>query len=177
MQGGWRNVGIFMPWVHRLQRDDALDMAVLEAALTHISRHHQPVGINVSARSLRDVHFIKNLTQPLRQAGRSTQWLWMELPEHVAIHDLASFRLLCRELQPLGVKVGHEHVGSEFNKLADLHDLGLRFLKFDASLVSGVENSTDQQTILRGMATLAHSLGILAIAEGLKHEAFRAPYV
>ncbi|XGA79598.1 EAL domain-containing protein [Halomonas sp. CH40] len=170
MQGSWRNAGVFMPWVHRLQRDDALDMAVLEAALTHISKHHQPVGINVSARSLRDVHFIKHLTQRLRQAGRATQWLWMELPEHVAIHDLASFRLLCRELQPLGVKVGLEHVGSEFNKLADLHDLGLSFLKFDASLVSGIENSTDQQTILRGMATLAHSLGILAIAEGVKHE-------
>ncbi|XKF15901.1 EAL domain-containing protein [Halomonas sp. BLK-85] len=171
IQGSWRNAGLFMPWVHRLQRDDALDMVVLEAALTHINQHHQPIGINMSARSLRDVHFIKHLTQRLRDAEKTTPWLWMELPEHVAIHDLASFRLLCRELQPLGIKIGLEHVGSEFNKLADLHDLGLSFLKFDASLVSGVDKSTDQQTILRGMATLAHSLGILAIAEGVKHEA------
>lgn len=171
MKGSWRNAGIFMPWVHRLQRDDALDLAVLEAALTHISKNQQPIGINVSARSLRDVHFIRNLTQKLRQAGSTADWLWMELPGHVAIHDLASFRLLCRELQPMGVKIGLEHVGSEFNKLADLHDLGLSFLKFDSSLVSGVEHSTDQQTILRGMATLAHSLGILAIGEGVKHEA------
>ncbi|MGS2742358.1 EAL domain-containing protein [Halomonas sp. LS-001] len=171
MKGSWRNAGTFMPWVHRLQRDDALDMAVLEAALTQISKSQQPIGINISARSLRDVHFIRNLTQKLRQAGSTTDWLWMELPEHVAIHDLASFRLLCRELQPMGVKIGLEHVGSEFNKLADLHDLGLSFLKFDSSLVSGVEHSTDQQTILRGMATLAHSLGILAIGEGVKHEA------
>jgi EAL domain-containing protein (putative c-di-GMP-specific phosphodiesterase class I) len=171
LKGAWRHAGTFMPWVNRLERGDALDLAVLEAALVHIESTHSPLSINLSARSLRNMHFVKGLHQRLTQSRSAAALLWLELPEQTAFHDLASFRLLCRELQPLGVKIGLEHVGSEFNKLADLHDLGLSFLKFDASLINGIEHSPDQQTILRGMATLAHSLGILAIAEGVKTEA------
>uniref|UniRef100_UPI00301E0A80 EAL domain-containing protein n=2 Tax=Bacteria TaxID=2 RepID=UPI00301E0A80 len=41
------------------------------------------------------------------------------------------------------------------------------YLKIDASLIRGIDGSREQQTILRGMATLCHSIGILAIAEGV----------
>jgi EAL domain-containing protein (putative c-di-GMP-specific phosphodiesterase class I) len=157
-----------MPWVARLQLEDKLDLAVAERALAIIETDKLPLGINLSGRAVSDMAFIKALRQRLEHAPEAARKLWIELPESTALHDLASFRLLCRELQHTGVRIGLEHVGSEFTRLADLHDLGLAFLKFDASLVSGVDQAFDQQTILRGMATLAHSLGILAIAEGVK---------
>jgi len=168
LEGEWRSAGLFMPWVARLQLEDKLDLAVAERALTLIETDHLPLGINLSGRAVGDMAFIKALRQRLERAPDGAKQLWIELPESTALHDLSSFRLLCRELQPTGVKIGLEHVGSEFTRLADLHDLGLAFLKFDASLVHGIDQAFDQQTILRGMATLAHSLGILAIAEGVK---------
>ncbi|WP_085918469.1 EAL domain-containing protein [Halomonas sp. CSM-2] len=168
LAGEWRSAGLFMPWVARLQLEDKLDLAVAERALAIIETDQLPLGINLSGRAVSDMAFIKALRQRLEHAPEAARKLWIELPESTALHDLASFRLLCRELQHTGVRIGLEHVGSEFTRLADLHDLGLAFLKFDASLVSGVDEAFDQQTILRGMATLAHSLGILAIAEGVK---------
>lgn len=170
LDGEWRSAGLFMPWVARLQLEDRLDMAVAERALAIIESDRIPLGINLSGRAVGDMAFIKTLRHRLERSPEAARMLWIELPESIALHDLASFRLLCRELQPTGVRIGLEHVGSEFTRLADLHDLGLAFLKFDASLVSGVDQAFDQQTILRGMATLAHSLGILAIAEGVKTE-------
>lgn len=168
LDGEWRSAGLFMPWIARLQLEDRLDLAVAERALALIDIEQQPLGINLSGRAVSDMAFIKALRQRLERAPEAAKMLWIELPESTALHDLSSFRLLCRELQPTGVKIGLEHVGSEFTRLADLHDLGLAFLKFDASLVHGIDQAFDQQTILRGMATLAHSLGILAIAEGVK---------
>ncbi|MGM0543954.1 MAG: EAL domain-containing protein [Pseudomonadota bacterium] len=168
LDGEWRSAGLFMPWIARLQLEDRLDLAVAERALALIESDQQPLGINLSGRAVGDMAFIKALRQRLERAPDAAKMLWIELPESTALHDLSSFRLLCRELQPTGVKIGLEHVGSEFTRLADLHDLGLAFLKFDASLVHGIDQAFDQQTILRGMATLAHSLGILAIAEGVK---------
>ncbi|SDO45865.1 EAL domain-containing protein [Vreelandella arcis] len=169
LDGEWRSAGLFMPWVARLHLEDRLDLAVAERALALIESDQQPLGINLSGRAVGDMAFIKALRQRLERAPEAAKKLWIELPESTALHDLSSFRLLCRELQATGVKIGLEHVGSEFTRLADLHDLGLAFLKFDASLVHGIDQAYDQQTILRGMATLAHSLGILAIAEGVKH--------
>ena len=168
LDGEWRSAGLFMPWIARLQLEDRLDLAVAERALALIDIDQQPLGINLSGRAVGDMAFIKALRQRLEREPEAAKMLWIELPESTALHDLSSFRLLCRELQPTGVKIGLEHVGSEFTRLADLHDLGLAFLKFDASLVHGINQAFDQQTILRGMATLAHSLGILAIAEGVK---------
>ena len=88
----------------------------------------------------------------------------------VAVHHLEGFRGLCRELRPYGCRMGLEHVGPEFSRIAQLHDVGLAYLKIDASLVAGAEQPGEKQTLLRGMATLAHSLGIIAIAEGVESE-------
>ncbi|PXX99242.1 EAL domain-containing protein [Halomonas sp. LBP4] len=167
LKGEWRQAGVFLPWISRLELDAELDLAVARAALKDIAQRGKPVGINLSPASIRDSRFVLDLRALLRSHAEATEKLWLELPESMAIHDLASFRSLCRELQPLGCRLGLEHVGAEFTRIADLHDLGLAYLKIDDSLVKGVEASAEQQTILRGMATLCHSLGILAIAEGV----------
>jgi EAL domain-containing protein (putative c-di-GMP-specific phosphodiesterase class I)/GGDEF domain-containing protein len=168
LHGEWRNAGVFMPWISRLELDAELDLAVARTALTDISQRGKPVGINLSPASIRDARFVMDLRALIASKPEAAARLWLELPEAMAIHDLASFRSLCRELQPYGCKLGLEHVGSEFTRIADLHDLGLAYLKIDASLVHGVAEHPEQQTILRGMATLCHSLGILAIAEGVR---------
>ncbi|WP_372612287.1 EAL domain-containing protein [Halomonas sp.] len=167
LKGEWRPAGVFLPWISRLELDTELDLAVVRAALKEAAHSHKPIGINLSPASIRDSRFVLDLRALIASKHEIAQNLWMELPESMAIHDLASFRSLCRELQPLGCHLGLEHVGAEFTRIADLHDLGLAYLKFDASLVKGVDTSQEQQTILRGMATLSHSLGILAIAEGV----------
>ncbi|MDN3556290.1 EAL domain-containing protein [Halomonas maura] len=163
----WQAGGVFMPWVARLGLETELDLAVVEAALQDIDQRGQAVGINLSAASIRDARFVLELRSRLHARPSAAGKLWLELPETLAIQDLASFRTLCRELRPLKCKLGLEHVGAEFTHIADLQDLGLSYLKIDHSLVGGVADSHEQQTILRGMATLCHSLGILAIAEGV----------
>lgn len=167
LKNEWRPAGIFMPWVSRLELNEELDMAVARASLKEIARHGKPLGINLSASSVRSARFVLDFRALLTSEWESASQLWVELPESVALHDLASFRSLCRELQAFGCKLGLEHVGREFRRISDLQDLGLTYLKFDASLVKGVDESPEQQTILRGMATLSHSVGIMAIAEGV----------
>ncbi|MFY0992963.1 EAL domain-containing protein, partial [Halomonas sp. C05BenzN] len=145
-----------------------LDLAVARTAIQDINQRGKPVGINLSPASIRDSHFVMALRALINSHHEAAGQLWLEMPESMAIHDLASFRSFCRELQPLGCRIGLEHVGGEFKRIADLHDLGLAYLKIDVALVRGVDRSPEQQTILRGMATLCHSLGILAIAEGVE---------
>lgn len=167
LEGEWRAAGIFMPWISRLGLSTSLDLAAAKVAIDTISRDHSPLGINLSSASVRDAHFLTHLISLLKTHPDQARLLWLELPEAAALRDLERFRLLCRELHPLGCRIGLEHVGSEFSRLDELQDSGLSYLKFDRSLIEGVEASPEQQAILRGMATLCHSLGILAIAEGV----------
>ncbi|MCL7938874.1 EAL domain-containing protein [Halomonas sp. ATCH28] len=164
----WQPAGIFMPWISRLELDSRLDLAVIDAAVRDITQRGKPLGINLSAASIQDARFVTELQTRLKARPDVAARLWLELPESLAIHDLASFRSLCHALQPLGCRIGLEHVGAEFTRIADLQDLGLGYLKFDRTLVQGVDRVAEQQTILRGMATLCHSLGILAIGEGVE---------
>ncbi|GAA0567068.1 EAL domain-containing protein [Halomonas salifodinae] len=171
LKGEWRAAGTFMPWVSRLDLSTLLDLAVTKAAIATITREQGPLGINLSPASIRDARFLSQLTALLKAHPEEAKLLWVELPESAALRDLERFRHLCRELYPLGCRIGLEHVGSEFTRLGDLQDSGLSYLKFDRSLIQGIEASPQRQTILRGMATLCHSLGILAIAEGVASDA------
>ncbi|WP_280548344.1 MULTISPECIES: EAL domain-containing protein [unclassified Halomonas] len=165
----WQPAGVFMPWISRLELDSRLDLAVIDEAVRDITQRGKPLGINLSAASIQDARFVMELQARLRARPDVAARLWLEIPESLAIHDLASFRSLCHALQPLGCRIGLEHVGAEFNRIADLQDLGLAYLKIDRTLIKDIDKVAEQQTILRGMATLCHSLGILAIGEGVEN--------
>ncbi|TDO14004.1 bifunctional diguanylate cyclase/phosphodiesterase [Halomonas ventosae] len=165
----WQPAGVFMPWISRLELNSQFDLAVIDEAVRDISQRHEPLGINLSAASIQDARFVMELQARLKARPEVAERLWLEIPESLAIHDLARFRSLCQALQPLGCRIGLEHVGAEFTRIADLQDLGLAYLKIDRTLIKEVNKVAEQQTILRGMATLCHSLGILAIGEGVEN--------
>jgi len=71
-------------------------------------------------------------------------------------------------LKPLGVKVGLEHVGHLFSRIGELHDLGLDYIKIDASIIRNIQDNTGSQAFLRGLCMIAHSIGLTTIAEGVQ---------
>ncbi|WP_445157448.1 EAL domain-containing protein [Halomonas sp. E14] len=169
LKGEWQPAGVFLPWVARLSLTPQLDLAVAKAALNDTAISGKPVGINLSIDSLKDGHFMGELLTTLRARPDLAPRLWFELPQSVAVQQPQALKTLCNALLGLGCKVGLEHVGPQFGKLPGLQDLGLSFMKVDAALSQDIEQRNDQQSLLRGMATLAHSLGILVIAEGVAH--------
>ncbi|MBF7052978.1 EAL domain-containing protein [Halomonas sp. KAO] len=167
LEGEWRAAGTFMPWVSRLELTTSLDLAVAKAAIDTISRDQVPLGITLSPASIRDADFLTRLTELFKGHPEQARLLWLELPKSAALREPEQFRLLCRVLEPLVCRIGLKQVGSEFSRLAELQGSGLSFLKFDRSLVQGIEASPEQQTVLLGMATLCRALGVLTIAEGV----------
>lgn len=171
MAGETRNAGYFMPWARRLGLMPKLDLAVAKEAVTQIRAQQQAIGINLSGESLGDAWFRGELYALLQQAQTEAKQLWIELPESVAMKDLAEFKALCLALHPLGCRIGLEHVGSGFARIGDLHELGLDYVKVDAAIIRDINNNSANQTFLRGLCTIAHSIGLLVIAEGVRSEA------
>ncbi len=170
LKGEWRPAGVFLPWVSRLAMAPTLDLAVVSAALTDVESSGKAVAVNLSAESLGDGHFVGELLARIQAHQGIADKLWFELPQSVALQQPQALRTLCHALLGLGCKVGLEHVGTQFGKIEGLQDLGLSFMKIEAALSQEVESRSDQQSLLRGMATLAHSLGILTFAEGVESQ-------
>jgi EAL domain-containing protein (putative c-di-GMP-specific phosphodiesterase class I) len=64
-----------------------------------------------------------------------------------------------------------EHFGRQFSEIGRLHDLGLDYIKVDGSFVRGLDGNAGNQTFLKGLSTIAHSIGLKVIAEGVTNEA------
>ncbi|MFQ3787607.1 EAL domain-containing protein [Halomonas sp. A29] len=170
LKGEWRPAGVFLPWVSRLAMAPTLDLAVVSAALEDVASSGKAVAINLSAESLNDGHFVGELLSRVAAHQGIAGKLWFELPQSVAMQQPQALKTLCHALLGLGCRVGLEHVGTQFGKIEGLQDLGLSFMKIDGALSQEIEDRSDQQSLLRGMATLAHSLGIMAIAEGVESQ-------
>lgn len=169
LHGEWQTAGHFVPWAARLGLMPRVDAAVARTALEAIRSEGVPLGINLSPESLLDAEFRTALQGALRAAPEQARRLWIELPEHGALDHLVEFRAWCQALRPLGCRLGIEHVGLRFARVADLHDLGLDYVKTDAALTRGIDRNSGNQAFLRGLCTLAHSIGLLVIAEGVSN--------
>ncbi len=168
LDGELRNAGYFVPWAARLGMMPAIDLAVASSALDRIEQDQKPLGINLSADALRDAWFRSELFRMLQDAPDEARKLWIELPEAAALNHLAEFKALCLALHPIGCRMGLEHVGPEFARIGELHDLGLDYVKIDTSLIRDIDHNPGNQTFVRGLCTITHSIGLIAIAEGVR---------
>lgn len=167
LAGEWQTAGVFIPWITRFDMEPTLDLAVIKKALSNLQTDLKPVGINLSAASITNTQFVNELRGLLVAQPLLAKHLCFEVPATLNTYEVDSLRGLCTALRPLGCTFGIEHVGAEFTKLADLHDVGLAYLKMDSSLIHHLHASNELQSIVRGMTTLCHSLGIQVIGEGV----------
>jgi len=171
--GEWQVAGRFIAWVSRLGLMPRLDALVVEAALAEVARSGAALSVNLSAEAVCDAQFQENLVSRLASAGEAAAALWFEVPEHDALHHMPEYRALCLALKPFKCRVGLKHAGTQFARLGEFHDIGLDYLKIDASLIRGIDANVGGQVFLRGVCTVAHSIGLIAIAEGVRSDAER----
>jgi EAL domain-containing protein (putative c-di-GMP-specific phosphodiesterase class I)/GGDEF domain-containing protein len=157
--------GEFLPWINRLNLTTKLDKQAVSLALTTLAEKPQHIGVNISANALEDEDFIEWLHSSLKAAPKEASRLWLEIPEYGVYQRLEAFRNMCRLLKPLGCRIGIEHVGQEIKQLGLLHDLGIDYVKIDSSMVRDVDQNPANQTMLRALCTIVHSIGLTAIAE------------
>lgn len=163
----WTPAQEFMPWASRLGLTERIDEAVFDHAIAWLEDNAGPLCVNVSAQSVCDPVLTTRYFQALRRNPRAAARLWFDIPEFVAYRHGREFRVFCETLKPLGCRVGLEHVGNQICHIGELHDVGLDYLKIDRAIIRDIHQSPGNQTFLRGLCGIAHTMGVMAIAEGV----------
>ena len=166
--GKWLNAGEFIVWATQFNLISRVDELVIETAIGLLKNGADPIGINISAETICDATFIKKAVKLIKSNLSIANRLYFEVPERGVFDHFAQFKNFCTQLKNLGCKVGIEHVGSRISRLGELHDVGLDYIKFDVSIIRGIDTNEANKTLLRGLCMIAHSIGVLAFAEGVQ---------
>lgn len=166
--GPWLPAGDFMPMAERLKLTAELDMQVMHLVLNALRTSRDDMALNLSADTIADWGFRNKLVELLGQHADLCKRLWVEVAEQGVFRQPEAFRDLCRTLKGLGCRVGIEHFGHRFGEIARLSDLGLDYLKVDGSFIHDIHLNAGNQEFLKGVCRMAHSIGVLVLAESVR---------
>jgi EAL domain-containing protein (putative c-di-GMP-specific phosphodiesterase class I) len=153
-----------------------LDRRVLRAACQEMGRLIRAgvmgsdayVSVNISARSASAERIDELVPEVLRAAGLEARQLMLEVTETSMMTDVEYTVRQLKALSDMGVRVAVDDFGTGYSSLAYLHRLPLGILKIDRSFISGLPDDPDSSTIVRSVISLAESLGLHTIAEGIE---------
>ncbi|RIK86403.1 MAG: GGDEF domain-containing protein [Hyphomicrobiales bacterium] len=151
---------------------------VLEAALAAtgqmraIGLETGGIAVNVAAAQLKLGSFAARVEALLKRHGVAPSLLEIEITENVLL-DRDPGRILdsLEAVKAMGIKVALDDFGTGFASLTHLKRFPVDRLKIDRSFVHNIETDAGDAAISRTIISLAHSLGLEVVAEGVETEA------
>jgi len=172
--------GEFIPLAEETGLIVPIGQWVLEAACSQLERWagdpracELRLAVNVSARQFRQADFVDTVRQALESAGAPAAKLKLELTESLIVDDIEGTIEKMRALKELGVGFSLDDFGTGYSSLSYLTRLPLDQVKIDQSFVRNLPDSANDAAVVQTIITLANSLGIAVIAEGVETEAQR----
>ncbi|MFE0453207.1 putative bifunctional diguanylate cyclase/phosphodiesterase [Streptomyces sp. NPDC058914] len=148
---------------------------VLETALGQVAEWRSqglyvPVAVNVSPRDVHTPGFAGSVAARLARHGVPAGALQLEITEHVLLEDPQRAADTLNGLTGHGVKMSLDDFGTGYSSLVHLRRLPVSELKIDRSFVARLAVDTEDAAIVRCTVDLAHSLGLLVVAEGVEDD-------
>ena len=153
-----------------------IDRWVLRQACEQMKKWHQQfpeqneltISVNLSSRQFTQSDLVADIELILRETELAPQYLKLELTESAIMENIDSVASILKELRALGIQMSIDDFGTGYSSLSYLHRLPLNTLKVDRSFVSQVDSGNENLEIVRAIVTLAHSLSMDVVAEGIE---------
>ncbi len=126
------------------------------------------VSVNLSAKQFGQAGIVSDVAEALQRTGLAADNLCLEITESTAMEDAESTSATLRELKALGVHLVIDDFGTGYSSLSYLKRFPVDTLKIDKSFVDGLGEDEEDTAIVRAVITLAKSLGIDVVAEGVQ---------
>jgi diguanylate cyclase (GGDEF)-like protein/PAS domain S-box-containing protein len=128
------------------------------------------IAINVSPLQFMRMDFSRQVRQAVLESGVPPDNLEIEMTETTVMRNLEDLARQMRDLADLGVHFSVDDFGTGYSSLQHLHQLPIERLKVDRSFVDRVCESNGTRALVEAILSLAHSLGLQVVAEGVERE-------
>ncbi len=128
------------------------------------------MAVNVSVLQLLRGDFSESVRRVLAETGVAPQALELELTESVLMANAEQAGAKLQALREMGVSLAIDDFGTGYSSLAYLKRLPITTLKIDKTFVTDLNRDPDDTAITTTVITMAHSLGLTVVAEGVETE-------
>lgn len=145
----------------------------LKAARNELPDRAIRFSVNLSGPSIGNPDFLEWLSSHIGPKAIPGEWLQFEITETAAVANVAQTQLLIRHLRARGVEFALDDFGTGVSSLAYLKSFDVSMLKLDGSFTRDLLTDARSESLVRGVAQLARSMGIQTVAECVESETVR----
>ncbi len=126
------------------------------------------VGVNISAKQFGDVDVLALIQSAIDDTGINPRHLDVEITESTLMNDPENVVGYLDRMSALGIKLSIDDFGTGYSSLNYLKRFPVNTLKIDQSFVVDIADNPKDEAIAVTIITLAHSMGMRALAEGVE---------
>jgi diguanylate cyclase (GGDEF)-like protein/PAS domain S-box-containing protein len=126
------------------------------------------VAVNLSARQLQHRDLAERVAALLDEAGLEPCCLELELTEGVVAEQAETTVEVLRRLRGLGVQLAVDDFGTGYSSLVYLTRFPVSTVKIDRAFLVDIQHDSVNQAIVQAVTTLAHTIGMHVVAEGIE---------
>ena len=150
--------------------DYVLSEACAQAAEWRRAGLNLGVAVNISGRELLEGNLVERVMTQLEANALPPEMLTLEVTETEVMADLLQATRVLDELASLGILIAIDDYGTGYSSLAYIHRLPVQKLKIDRSFVTNLPNEHSNRVIVQSSIAMAHSLGLIVVAEGAEDD-------
>jgi EAL domain-containing protein (putative c-di-GMP-specific phosphodiesterase class I) len=126
------------------------------------------MSVNLASKQLQEPRFIEQLDRILSETGLDGSSLKLELTESMLVNNIESVLQTLSSLRSRKIELSIDDFGTGYSSLSYLPRFPISTLKIDRSFVNQMSVDAENLEIVRAITTLAHSIGIDVVAEGIE---------
>lgn len=126
------------------------------------------IAVNVSVLQLLRGDLPPLIASILAESGAPPSCLELELTETMVMTNAAETRGIFDKLRDMGLSLAVDDFGTGYSSLVYLKQLPIDMLKIDKQFIADITRDPDDEAITTTIITMAHSLGLTVIAEGVE---------